>query len=167
MGPRKRWLPLCRIIRFLYGVDIKDGKNVGNSYSHYIINDLLRENTAMTEWSARIGALPRTGARDGLFGSRCFGVENLTEGERHLLAIENGVDQFGGNCKIEPVLEAYRLGCEKYGESVMRARMERSAARLCGICSAAVCSRILIWMWRKACGRWDARNFAEPGMSPS
>ena len=62
--------------------------------------------------------------------SHCFGVESLTEAERHLLAIENGVDQFGGNSDIRPILEAYRLGCEKYGEPTMRARMERSAVRL-------------------------------------
>ncbi|MCM1135394.1 MAG: glycoside hydrolase family 3 C-terminal domain-containing protein [Clostridium sp.] len=114
-----------------YGVDTKNGKNVGNSYSRYIINDLLREKygydgVVCTDWGITQDPEPVMDS----FGSRCYGVEDLTEGERHLLAIENGVDQFGGNCKIEPVLEAYRLGCEKYGESAMRARMERSAARL-------------------------------------
>ncbi len=114
-----------------YGVDTKDGKNVGNSYSHYIINDLLREKygyegVVCTDWGITQDPAPVMDS----FGSRCYGVEDLTEGERHLLAIENGVDQFGGNCKVEPVLEAYRLGCEKYGETAMRARMERSAVRL-------------------------------------
>ena len=50
--------------------------------------------------------------------------------QRHLLAIENGVDQFGGNSEITPILHAYKLGCEKYGEAVMRERMELSAVRL-------------------------------------
>ncbi|MGN0366552.1 MAG: glycoside hydrolase family 3 C-terminal domain-containing protein [Suilimivivens sp.] len=50
--------------------------------------------------------------------------------ERHLKALEAGVDQFGGNNDAAPVLEAYRMGCEKYGESVMHARFERSAYRL-------------------------------------
>jgi beta-glucosidase len=64
------------------------------------------------------------------FGSRCYGVESLTEAQRHLLAIENGVDQFGGNSDMRPILEAYQLGCQKYGEETMRARMEQSAVRL-------------------------------------
>ena len=64
------------------------------------------------------------------FGSRCYGTEQLTEAERHLRILENGVDQFGGNNDIGPILEAYRLGCEKYGEKAMRQRFERSAVRL-------------------------------------
>lgn len=40
----------------------------------------------------------------------------------------NGVDQFGGNSAIAPIVEAYRIGCRKYGEKAMRQRMERSAA---------------------------------------
>jgi beta-glucosidase len=37
---------------------------------------------------------------------------------------------FGGCSRKEPVLQAYALGCGKYGESVMRQRMEQSAARI-------------------------------------
>ena len=111
--------------------DTKNGKNVGNSYSEYLISDLLRktysyEGIVCTDWGITGDPAPVMDS----FGSRCFGVESLTEAERHLLAIENGVDQFGGNSRIEPILEAYRLGCEKYGEQVMRARMEASAVRL-------------------------------------
>ena len=47
-----------------------------------------------------------------------------------LKALEAGVDQFGGNNDAGPVLEAYRMGCEKYGEEAMRSRFERSASRL-------------------------------------
>ena len=64
------------------------------------------------------------------FGSRCFNMEGKTEAERCLTAILNGVDQFGGNSEIAPIVEAYKIGCEKFGEPFMRARMELSAARL-------------------------------------
>lgn len=111
--------------------DIKNGKNVGNSYSEYLIHDLLRntygyDGIVCTDWGITGDPAPTMDS----FGSRCYGVESLTEAQRHLLAIENGVDQFGGNCAIEPILEAYRLGCEKHGEEKMRARMEQSAVRL-------------------------------------
>ena len=109
----------------------KNGENVGNSYSHYIIHDLLREKygydgVVCTDW----GITADQGPDVDEFGSRCFGVENLTEAERHLRIIENGVDQFGGNSDIIPILEAYDLGCKKHGEEWMRKRFEQSAKRL-------------------------------------
>lgn len=114
-----------------WGLDQKDGKNVGNSYSHYLINDLLREKygfegVVCTDWGITADPLPEIDS----FSSRCYGVEDLSEAERHLLAIENGVDQFGGNSAIAPILEAYKIGCERHGEEEMRQRMERSAVRL-------------------------------------
>lgn len=111
--------------------DQKNGKNVGNSYSEYLIRDLLRgtyqyDGIVCTDW----GITQDPAQEVDSFGSRCYGVESLTQAQRHLLAIENGVDQFGGNSDIRPILEAYQLGCEKYGEERMRQRMEESAVRL-------------------------------------
>ncbi|MDD3795095.1 MAG: glycoside hydrolase family 3 N-terminal domain-containing protein [Lachnospiraceae bacterium] len=79
-----------------WDTDLKYHKNVGNSYSEYLIKDLLREKygydgVVCTDW--RITADPEK--KMDSFGSRCYGVEKLSEAERHLLAIENGVDQFG------------------------------------------------------------------------
>ncbi len=130
-GPTKTAASIMPYYSVSWNIDKKDGKNVGNSYSHYLIRDLLREKygyegVVCTDWSI-------TGDPDeqvGAFGSRCFGVEDLTEAERHLLIIENGVDQFGGNSDIKPILEAYRIGCEKHGEEFMRMRFEQSAKRL-------------------------------------
>lgn len=104
---------------------------VGNSYSHHLIHDLLRgeygyDNVVCTDWGITADT---SGALEG-FENRNFGVEDLSVAERHLLLIENGVDQFGGNSEAAPVLEAYRLGCAKHGEDAMRARYEESATRL-------------------------------------
>lgn len=114
-----------------WNMDEKDGKNVGNSYSHYLIHDLLREKygyegVVCTDW----GITQDPEQEIDSFGSRCYGAEKLSEAERHLAIIENGVDQFGGNSEIEPILEAYRIGCERHGEAWMRERMEQSAVRL-------------------------------------
>ena len=114
-----------------WGLDQKNGKNVGNSYSEYLIHDLLREKygfggVVCTDWGITADPDPEIDA----FGSRCYNMEQYTEPERMLIAILNGVDQFGGNDDPAPVLEAYRLGCERLGEDAMRARMEASAARL-------------------------------------
>ena len=114
-----------------WGLDKKYGKNVGNSYSEYLIRDLLREQygfkgVVCTDWGITQDPNPEIDA----FGSRCYNMQDHTEPERMLIAILNGVDQFGGNDDPAPVLEAYRLGCERRGEAAMRARMELSAARL-------------------------------------
>ncbi|MCR5656160.1 MAG: glycoside hydrolase family 3 C-terminal domain-containing protein [Butyrivibrio sp.] len=113
-----------------YGLD-PSGKNVGNSYSRYIIKDLLRDKYGFdgvicTDW----GITQDPDKELDSFGSRCYGTEDLSEAERHLCIIENGVDQFGGNNDIVPILEAYRIGCECHGEEYMRKRFEESAERL-------------------------------------
>ena len=129
-GPTGKTASIMPYYTVSLGMD-PGGDNVGNSYSKYIIADLLREQAGFegvvcTDW----GITGDPAADLDSFGSRCFGVEQLTEAERHLRILENGVDQFGGNNDIVPILEAYRLGCEKYGEAEMLSRFRRSAARL-------------------------------------
>lgn len=107
------------------------GHQLGNSYSRHIIQKMLRgdagyNGVVCTDWGITADPSPQIDS----FSSRCFGVEHLSEAERHLLILENGVDQFGGNNRIEPILEAYRIGCERHGEAWMRRRFEESAVRL-------------------------------------
>ena len=129
-GPTGKAVAVMPYYTVSWGLD-PSGANVGNSYSSYIINDMLREKygydgVICTDW----GITQDPAEKIDSFGSRCYGFENLNEAERHLCILENGVDQFGGNNDIIPILEAYQLGCEKYGEKAMRSRFERSAARL-------------------------------------
>lgn len=113
-----------------WGYD-KYGDNVGNSYSKYIIGDLLRgeygyDGVICTDW----GITGDPEHEVDSFGARPYGVEHLSVAERHLRIIMNGVDQFGGNNDSAPIIEAYRLGCERFGEAAMRERFEQSAVRL-------------------------------------
>ena len=129
-GPTGKTASIMPYYTVTWGMD-PSGEQVGNSYSKYIIGDLLRqqagfEGVVCTDW----GITGDPEREMDSFGSRCYGVEHLTEAERHLRILENGVDQFGGNNDIVPILEAYRLGCEKYGEEAMLARFRRSAERL-------------------------------------
>ncbi len=114
-----------------YGIDEKYNENVGNSYNKYLIQDLLRDElgydgVVCTDW----GITHDIGEAEETFAGKCWGVEHLTEAERHLKALEAGVDQFGGNNDVGPVMEAYRMSCEKYGEEAADARFRRSAYRL-------------------------------------
>lgn len=114
-----------------YDQDKHYGENVGNSYSRYLIHDLLRtqegyDGVVCTDWGITDDPLSPI---DG-FGTRAHGVEHLTEAERYLKILSNGVDMFGGCSRKEPVLQAYRLGCREIGEEAMLARFRRSAARI-------------------------------------
>ncbi len=106
------------------------GENVGNAFSKYIITDLLREKygydgVVCSDWliTADVAAVDQ-------FSGKPWGVEHLTVAERHYKAIKAGIDQFGGNNEMGPVLEAYRMGVEEFGEDYMRERFETSAVRL-------------------------------------
>ncbi|MBN2774792.1 MAG: glycoside hydrolase family 3 C-terminal domain-containing protein [Prolixibacteraceae bacterium] len=113
-----------------FNMDKKYGENVGNSYSKYIINDLLRgeygyDGVICTDWGI-------TNDNNSMmdFGRTCWGAENLSIAERHYKIIMAGVDQFGGNNDMGPVIEAYNMGIEEHGEQFMRERFEQSAVRL-------------------------------------
>jgi beta-glucosidase len=113
-----------------YNQDTKYGENVGNSYSRYIISDLLRgeykyDGVVCTDWgiTSDVTAIDK-------FEGKCWGVEKLSTAERHYKIIMAGVDQFGGNNDKGPVLEAYKMGVKEHGEEFMRKRFEESAVRL-------------------------------------
>ena len=112
------------------GQDKAYGENVGNAYSKYMIADLLREKygydgVVCTDWG-----VTRDYSGVDRFGASPWGVEGLTEAERHYKALLAGVDQFGGNNDSGPVVEAYEMGVQEHGEEFMRARLEESAVRL-------------------------------------
>jgi beta-glucosidase len=113
-----------------YNIDTKYGENVGNAYSKYIITDLLRDRygydgVVCSDW----GITGDVSSVDE-FAGKSWGVENLTVAERHYKAISAGIDQFGGNNDMGPVLEAYHMGVAEHGEDYMKARFEQSATRL-------------------------------------
>ena len=111
--------------------DKANGENVANNYNRYLITDLLRkkygyDGVVCTDWLV-------TGdhkAMDQFIDGKSWGVETLSLAERHYKVLMAGVDQFGGNNDIKPVLDAYQMGMKEHGEDKMRARMEESAVRL-------------------------------------
>ena len=111
------------------GID-PSGKNVGNSYSSYIINDLLRgkygyDGVVCTDW-----AITADNSRIDSFDGKPWGVEELTVAQRHYECLKAGVDQFGGNNDKEPVLEAYAMWVEEFGRESADQRFRDSARRL-------------------------------------
>jgi beta-glucosidase len=106
------------------------GENVGNAFSAHIITDLLRnkygyDGVICTDWG-----VTRPDEGMAVFGRTPWGVEHLTEAERHYRILMAGCDQFGGYNDAGPVLEAYAMGVEEQGEESMRPRFETSARRL-------------------------------------
>ncbi len=114
-----------------YNQDKKNGENVGNGFSKYIITDLLRNKygyngVVCTDWLITANE----GEKPDVFSGKSWGVEKLSIAERHYKVLMAGVDQFGGNNDINPVLEAYQMGVKEHGEAFMRQRFEQSAYRL-------------------------------------
>ena len=107
------------------------GENVGGSYSRWLIQQQLRdeakfEGVVCTDW----GITKDMKVLDSPRGGKPWGAESLTETERHYKILQAGVDQFGGNNEIGPVLEAYKMWAKAQGEASARERFEQSARRL-------------------------------------
>jgi beta-glucosidase len=84
-----------------------DHDEVGNSYNRHIIGDRLRgeqgyDGVVCTDW----GITGDEGPNVETFSGKCWGVETLTVAQRHYRILMAGVDQFGGNNDMGPVLEA-------------------------------------------------------------
>jgi beta-glucosidase len=114
-----------------FNQDKKYGENVGNGFSKYIVTDLLRDKygydgVVCTDWLIT----GDEGKTPDVFAGKSWGTEKMTIAERHYKAMMAGVDQFGGNNDIKPVLEAYQMGVKEHGEAFMRNRFEKSAVRL-------------------------------------
>jgi beta-glucosidase len=111
------------------GID-PSGKNVGNSFSKYIITDLLRNKynyngVVCTDWN-----ITYDNARIDTFDGKCWGVEELTVAQRHYECLKAGIDQFGGNNDKGPVLEAYQMWVDEFGKESADKRFRESAVRL-------------------------------------
>ena len=125
-GPTK----MASAVMPYYTISDGEGEAVGNGFNKYLLTDLLRgeygyEGVICTDWG-----ITRDVSAIDKFEGKSWGVEKMTEAERHYKAIQAGVDQFGGNNAMGPVLEAYNMGVSEVGKEDMRARFEASAVRL-------------------------------------
>lgn len=105
-------------------------ENVGNGFNRGIIMNQLRneagyDGVVCTDW-----LITHDEIHPGVHSGKPWGVEKMTEAERHYKALLAGIDQFGGNNKKAPVLEAYQMFVKEYGEEFARKRFEESACRL-------------------------------------
>ncbi len=130
-GSTKKAAAVMPYYTISYNQDKKNGENVGNGYSKYLVTDLLRnkygyDGVVCTDWLVTANE----GPKPDVFMGKSWGVEKLSIAERHYKVLMAGVDQFGGNNDAKPVLEAYQMGVKEHGEAFMRKRFEQSAVRL-------------------------------------
>ena len=128
-GPTKEASAVMPYYTISYGQD-PSGKNVANAYSRYIIQDLFYdtygyEGVVCTDWS-----ITKDYEQVHVHGGKPWGVEALSVDQRHYEVIKAGCDQFGGNDQKGPVIAAYKMWAEEFGEESARARFEHSAKKL-------------------------------------
>lgn len=103
---------------------------VGNSYNKEIITGQLRgqagfDGVICTDW-----AITHDQITPGRHSGKPWGVETLTEAQRHFRALLAGVDQYGGNNLAGPVLEAFAMADSAFGHDWTDRRIRESARRL-------------------------------------
>lgn len=83
------------------------GERVGSAYDS-VRTGLLREDfdgVVVTDWGVTAGGSTDP---DAMIGTS-WGADDMTVDERHYAILKNGVDMFGGNNAVEPVLAAYDM----------------------------------------------------------
>lgn len=121
----------CSAIMPYYTISTgKGGENVGNSFDFDIITKQLRgaakyNGVVCTDWCITADQID-----PGTHSGKPWGVETLSIAQRHYRALMAGVDQFGGNDRKDPVLEAFELARTIHGDTWTRQRIEKSAKRL-------------------------------------
>lgn len=105
-------------------------ENVADGFSKVLLDSLLRQKAGFdgvicTDWHITMDVANLTAG-----GGRPYGVEHLTVPERHYKCIMAGVDQFGGNNDKGPVLEAFGMMKERFGDEWTQRRIRLSARRL-------------------------------------
>ena len=125
-GPTK----MASAVMPYYTISTGEGEAVANGFNKYLITEVLRgeygyDGVLCTDWG-----ITRDASAVDRFEGKPWGVENLSVAERHFKAIDAGMDQFGGNNDMKPVIAAYEIGVERYGNKAIRERFEESAVRL-------------------------------------
>ena len=105
-------------------------ERVANNYNYDIITRQLREEAGYdgvicTDWGVTADIV-----HPGIHSGKPYGYEDKSVAERHLAVLRAGVDQFGGNNDIVPVLEAFEMMIEQDGEEKAMERIRQSARRL-------------------------------------
>ncbi len=95
-------------------------ENVGNGFNHEIITNQLRgeagyDGVVCTDW-----IITHDERHPGVHSGKPWGVESMTEAERHYKVLMAGCDQFGGNNVKAPVIEAYEMGVKEHCEDKPR-----------------------------------------------
>lgn len=138
-------------VMLYYGMPVgTEWEEIGFAFNRSVVRDLLRgrygfDGIVTTDWnvisSEPIGGRP--------FGPIAHGATDLTAGQRLQIALEVGVDQFGGDTTTEEVCELVRSGrvsLDRLDDSVRRILREKfrlglfeaanpdpdEAARVCG-----------------------------------
>ena len=127
-------MPAYTIARNLV-IDGKPVEQVGAAFSNVLMRDLLRgryafDGVILSDWAVTndCGTICREGFPEGQQPSfegisMAWGVEDLTGPQRFALAMDVGVDQFGGVMDVAPLLEAVNSGLieeDRIDEAVVR-----------------------------------------------
>lgn len=106
-----------------------DDDAVASGFSYFKLTETLREEMGFDGVISSDFVITGEAGDNGM-APRSWGVEDLSVEEQKLMAIDAGVDRFGGESDVEGLKAAYELGVQEYGQEYMDERINGSAFRL-------------------------------------
>jgi len=127
-GPTKYSAYIMPYYTISYSQDTLNGENVGNGFSEFILQELLRKELGYRGGIFSDFGILRKLERGAFMGGKPWGVEELSSEARHLKSIRAGMSIFGKGDDWQGIQEAVNISVERWGEEETF-RMLRDAVR--------------------------------------
>lgn len=105
------------------GLDTVDGENVGNGFSRFILQDLLRERVGFTGGILSDFGITPPPVNGSFLTGRCWGIEEYSEEAKRLKGLLAGMCVFEKDDDYKAMIGAAKIAAERYGEEAVLALM--------------------------------------------
>lgn len=107
-----------------YNQDNVNGENVGNGFSSFILQNLLREKLGYKEGIFSDFTISPPPVNGSFATGRCWGIEEYSEEAKRLKGMLAGICVYGADDDYSAMSKAAKIAAERYGEAETKKLME-------------------------------------------
>ncbi len=129
-GPTKSAAYIMPYYTVSYGQDPENGENVGNGFSSYMLQTLLRKRLGFTEGIFSDFGITPEPANGTFMTGRCWGIEEYSDEAKRLKGWLAGICTYGADDDFQSMQKAVSIAVERYGEAYVRGKLEETVKHM-------------------------------------